>query len=67
MYAEKLTGSGSQKSVGKVTEASRIESFSDRDEEMRRYGHICSDVLVDQGLVFQLHPLRRSEWPSGCC
>lgn len=52
-----VTCSGSEKSVGEGSEASRVESFSDGDEEMRRYGHISSDVLVDQGLMFKLHPL----------
>lgn len=41
-----------------------IECFPDGDEQIGRYGHICIDVLVDQGLVLQLHPLRWSKWPS---
>lgn len=43
------------------------EASSDREEEIGWYGGICIDVLVDQGLVFQLHPLRWGEGTPKPC
>jgi len=40
-----------------------IDTSSDGKEQAGRHRSIHSKVLVDQGLVLQLHPLRRSEWP----
>jgi hypothetical protein len=43
---------GSQKAPWKAREPSIIKGFSDGDEQVRWYMHICIDVFVDQGLVF---------------
>ena len=60
----KLTGTGCKRGGWKGREASRIKGFSDGDEKIGRNGGIIDYMLVDQSLMFQLHPLRRSKWAS---
>jgi len=57
MEETKLTCIGPEKSSRKARKPSRIKSFSNGKEQIRWYRHICCYILVDQGLMFKLHPL----------
>lgn len=63
----KHTWVGSQRSSWEGRKPSWVEAFPDRDEQIRWNRHVCSDVLVDQGLMFQFHPLRWGKWSSNPC
>lgn len=59
----RLTGIGPEKSAGIGRNCRRIHSSSYRSKEISRNRNISCYVLVDQCLMFKLHPLWRSKRP----